>query len=740
MSENKYLKILRWGIYLTFLTPLLIFQSLLFPFITGKVFYFRIIIEILFVIYVLFVYQYPKYLPKKNALNLVLIVFTIILVITSFTGIDFNLSFWGDIERMEGAFTFLHLAAYFFIISSVFKTKEDWENLFYIFLGFSLCICFYGVGQKIGIKGVVLPNEERIPSTLGNAAYLAAYSLFGISIILILLFKSQDWFKKIIYLFAFFLHLAILFFTGTRGAYLGLICGILLALVLYIILSPSKKVKQIFFIFLMISLIIGVILFKNRDKEIFSKNHYLYRLTHISFAEATWNTRLISWKAGWKGFQERPFGGVGSGNYAYFFDKYFDPLFYTFTESQTYFDHAHNMIIDIAVTTGMFGLIMYIGIFVVLISYLILDFRAKKIDLNEFIILLSLLAAYIMQNLFVFDCLATFMAFILIAAYILYKHSDKVNDARNLKAMNRNFSPILAIILSLGSLILILKYNLKPAYAMVKSVDAQYEMLRNSNLMGGYELYKKSLSYNTILDRDIRTSLSNLILHNISRFINKTEVEDLLKVVDFSIEEEKKNLKLNPEDAFLNLQVGDLYNLRAQLSRDSIDLENGKLYLKRALKASPCRLQIHFSLAQNNALSQKYDEALIILEEARRLNPKYDETYINLAKIYNFKGDEKNFFNMMGEAILLGHNIGDGDRLYNLIDYFTKDKKYDILFVLYHQLLRLEPLNAKAMARLAVVCKELGKKQEAIEMVKKAIEIDPSLKENGNKFLESLEK
>ncbi|MFC1613037.1 hypothetical protein ACFL23_01770 [Patescibacteria group bacterium] len=120
MSEKTYKTILQWGIYLSFLTPLLVFDSLLFPFITSKAFYFRILIEILLAVYILFLFQYPKNIPKKNYLTIALICFAAIFVITSFTSIDFNLSFWGDIERMEGAFGFLHLIVYFFIIISVF--------------------------------------------------------------------------------------------------------------------------------------------------------------------------------------------------------------------------------------------------------------------------------------------------------------------------------------------------------------------------------------------------------------------------------------------------------------------------------------------------------------------------------------------------------------------------------------------------------------------------------------------
>lgn len=738
MSEKTYLTILRWGVYLSLLTPLLVFQNLLFPFITSKAFYFRILVEILLVIYILFIFQYRQYAPKKNFLTIAIIIFTAVLILTSFTGVDFNLSFWGDIERMEGAFGFLHLLVYFFIIISVFKDKKEWKKLLNIFLASSIALCFYGLGQRIGLKSFLLSDDSRISATLGNSAYLGAFMLFGMAIASLLLLKTQNKILKIFYFIAVLLQVFILVLTGTRGAYVGLFFGILAAVILYIFLSPSKKAKYISAGVLIFIVVGAVILLSNANAPVIRDNKYLYRFSHFSFQDATWNTRLISWQAGWQGFKEKPILGVGSGNYAYFFDKYFTPSFYTFTAQQTYFDHAHNTIVDIAVTSGIIGLLSYLAIWAAIILYLIKSFREKYINLNEFLIITFLLVAYFAQNIFVFDCLATFIAFFIIIGYISYEHYWSGESKEGEKNLSVKFNPILAVVLSIFSLFLIFQFNLKPADAMIESVKGQAQIAYNNNLLAGYEQYKKSLTYNTILDRDIRASFINVLISDAYTYIKTVPQEQLLQVIDFAISEGEKNLKLNAEDTMMNLQQGQLYDIKANLSKSKLDLAQGEEYLKKALAGSPERLQIYFILAQNKLIGGKYKEAIEILEKACEMNPAYSESYVNLSRAYAISGDNDNSFLMMGKAISLGYNNLSKENLDALITYFTQKKDYELLVILYNKSIGSDPKNGKLYAKLAVVYKELGELEKARIAVEKSVELEPSFRKDAQKFLETL--
>jgi len=711
------------------------------------------LIEILAVVYILFLFQYPRNIPKKNHLTIALICFAAIFVITSFTSIDFNLSFWGDIERMEGAFGFLHLIVYFFIIISVFKTKKDWNKLIYVFLGSSTALCLYGLGQKMGMQSLLLWNQPRVSSRLGNPIYLAAYCLFGIAFSLQLITNQREsehestriW-KKIFYSLILILHLVILFFTGTRGSYFGLIGAVIFALFLYVILPGTKRNRIIYISVLTVFLASGLLIFRYRGTNFIRNNQYLRRLTHISFKDATWNTRLLSWKAGWQGFKEKPILGVGSGNYAYFFDKYFDPSFYTFTSSETYFDHAHNNIVDITVTLGIFGIIAYVAIWIVIIYYLISLFREKRMDKNEFIILFSLLVAYFLQNLFVFDCLVTYLAFFILIGYIYYNyHSNyKTEEALSkskvdhVKARN-DFSPILAVILSCITVLLIWNYNIKPAIAMKEAVYGQYAIVKNKDLRTGYNLFVQGLSHNTVLDRDIRSSFINTIIQNAAVFAKDIPRDELIEIVDYSISLVEENLRLSPYDTMMNFQAGELYNIKAQLSGNALYLNKGYDYLKKAFDFSPGRLQVHFALAQNRIIAREYDEAIEILENAKEMNSEYSEVYARLSKAYLSKGDKAKYYDVIYQAVIAKYNIANPAQISETIEYFKAEENYEVLVALYEYLIFAEPENANLLAKLAVVYAKLGMIEKAKETVETAIRINPDLEKEAEAFLEGLD-
>ena len=92
---------------------------------------------------------------------------------------------------------------------------------------------------------------------------------------------------------------------------------------------------------------------------------------------------------------------MGFGNYADVFDRYFDARFYNYSRGETYFDRAHNNLIDITSTTGVVGLVAYLSIFVAVAIYLLRLIKNKPGDFEP-LILIGLFTAYFIQNLAVF--------------------------------------------------------------------------------------------------------------------------------------------------------------------------------------------------------------------------------------------------------------------------------------------------------------------------------------------------
>src|SRR3990167_1037403 len=124
--------------------------------------------------------------------------------------------------------------ALFFMVKSVFVSGRDWLMLLRVFLCASVLVSLYGIGQKLGLTWFYHANIDRIDSTIGNAAFVAGYLIFALFFALLLLVKDANMPFRIFYIFSIALNLAVIYFTGTRGAALALLAGFFVLLALYL--------------------------------------------------------------------------------------------------------------------------------------------------------------------------------------------------------------------------------------------------------------------------------------------------------------------------------------------------------------------------------------------------------------------------------------------------------------------------------------------------------------------------
>ena len=366
-------KIIKIGILLSLFTPLVISKSTFYPYIFGKAIFFQILIEILLIFYLILIIQKPEFQPKLNPLNIALLIYFLVFILTTLTGLDPIRSFWSTQERMTGTFNLLHFGAFFLILGNVFKTKKDWFWLLRTSLLASALVSIYGLFHfSLGLK-----------STLGNPGFLAAYLLFNIFFALFLIIKDEKIFWRIPYSLVFFLNLFIFYYAARRAAYGGLFIGLFLFLLSLIFTLKTRK-RWIVLAFLIIFLIVSANIFWNQKERFIAGS----------------KPREISWAISWNAWQDRFLLGWGPENYIYAFAKHFDPEYAKYTGE--WFDKAHNQIFETAVTTGLIGLLSYLAVFLIALYNF---FRQKNF------LFFSLLVAYFITNLFWFDTTSSLIPF-----------------------------------------------------------------------------------------------------------------------------------------------------------------------------------------------------------------------------------------------------------------------------------------------------------------------------------------
>ncbi|MEK7463147.1 MAG: hypothetical protein AAB621_02185 [Patescibacteria group bacterium] len=213
--------------------PLYIATDLVFPFITGKAFVFRALIEIAFSLWLVLAIFYKEYRPQKTGLLLALSVFILIVTSATVVGVDPLRSFWSNFERMEGLITYLHLFAYFLVMGNVFR-KIDWFWFFNAFVISGLVENVYGLSQVLG----KIPSPQggfRIDGTVSNPAYLAAFLIFVTGFCAWLFINSKNKYLKIYYALVGIFSLVIIYFTASRGPVLGILIALVLAGIGYLL-------------------------------------------------------------------------------------------------------------------------------------------------------------------------------------------------------------------------------------------------------------------------------------------------------------------------------------------------------------------------------------------------------------------------------------------------------------------------------------------------------------------------
>lgn len=165
------------GIFALPLVPLLVANSLFFPFITGKVFFFRIAVEIIFAAWLILALFEPEYRPRFSPILIAFGAFNLVLILATFFGANPYRSFWSNFERSEGLLTHLHLLAYMLVAFAVMKTENQWAKLFHVSLGVSAYLGVFGLFQLAGLYQIN-QGGSRLDGTLGNATYFSVYMLF----------------------------------------------------------------------------------------------------------------------------------------------------------------------------------------------------------------------------------------------------------------------------------------------------------------------------------------------------------------------------------------------------------------------------------------------------------------------------------------------------------------------------------------------------------------------------------
>lgn len=402
----------RWtalgALFLLPFAPLIVANSFFFPFITGKAFYLRILIEVVVAAWVVLALIDKAYRPRFSLIGALTTAFVLWMFIADSLALNPMKAFWSNFERMEGWILLIHLLGFFFAASAVLRVEEKWRAWFLTSLFASLLVSFYALLQLAGAEPIH-QGSTRIDATLGNSAYFGVYLLFNVFIGLWLaLTENRTWLKWILIGYAV-LEAVLIFYTGTRGTVIGLVVALTLAAALTAMTAGKRARGYAVGALLLIATAVGGF-YLARDSSFVQNNVALQRLGSISLDAL--KPRLAIWNMALEGMKERPIIGWGQEGFNYIFNTHYDPSMY---RQEPWFDRAHNAFLDWLTAGGVPAFLLYISLFG---SAIMLLWKYSELSRPERILLTAAFVGYGIHNVFVFDNLYSYIYFFSLLALI----------------------------------------------------------------------------------------------------------------------------------------------------------------------------------------------------------------------------------------------------------------------------------------------------------------------------------
>ena len=637
--EKICLKIIRYGTYLVLITPLIVSSKFFFPFVGPKSIYFFALVEIIFFSYLILISISPKYRPRFNLLLMVLSIFLLILILSSVFGVDFQNSFWSKYERMTGLLMWFHLFAFFVVLSSVFKERDEWYKIFGISVFIAILISLISLFEKMGVS--IVGASSQGGATLGNSSFLGVYLLFNLFLALYLFLKTnqeklQSTFYKV---FNFYSLLGVgliglaLWFSGARAALLSTLGGLCVLGFLWLAFCQKGKLKYVGFSILAIGLI-GVI--SLIFLIIFAPDVVENKLIQ-QFGSSTIRPRFDVYNMGWQGLKERPLLGWGPENFDLIFTKYFNPKFFTEAYgADIWYDRSHNIIFDTLGMTGILGFLGYLSIFGAAFYVLWKKYLREKSDFWAVGIFSVAFVAYFVQNLTVFDMVGSYLMFFLLLGFVGSIASKPKETIEYKKTKFKLYPAAIILVLFIFSFLNFVIQPLRKDYFVIGAVKAQ--PFSEEKL----SLYRKTLNTSPLGQDQIREFFADsAIQYSQYENIDIVPREKILAEFDFISQELEKSIKRNPLNFRLYLKLGRVYN--GYFRFDQSKLSDAEKVLERAIELSPNNQQGYWYLAQTRLFQGKLGEALSLAETAVNLEPQAEKSHLVLIQIVKLTGDQELF-------------------------------------------------------------------------------------------------
>ncbi len=706
------------GLFAIPFIPLIVVNELFFPFITGKNFTFRIIVEVVFAAWMVLALLDAAYRPRFSWVLSGLSALIVVMFFANFFGEYPLKSFWSNFERMDGYVTLVHVYLLVVVLGSTFRDKKIWTYFIATSVAAASYVAFDGLQQYINKVG-----SWRIDSTLGNASYMAIYMFFHAFFTVWLFVQSRQWWVRGILGLLFVLFTYLLILTATRGTFLALAGGLsLTALYLIIFARGHIRLRQVAaggFVAVVL-LVSSIFIFK--DQPVIAENQILERISSVSLNELS--GRFAIWGMAWEGVKQRPILGWGQGNFNYVFNSEYDPKIYY---GESWYDRVHNLVLDWLIAGGFLGFAAYVSIFLGCMYYLFWrplfrssDDEAGNFTVPERAILIGILAGYVVHNLVVFDNIVSYIFFALVLGLIHSQIAEEIDVVQTFRLDPRIVTNIIApvVLLCAGTIVYFVNVpGIQASVDIVDSLQANSIPTRLAELDSAIK--QNSFAYQEVVEQLTQQAMQiagnqQIAPEQKQAFISRAESELLTLAAE------------KPGDARVHVFISGFY-------RSIGNNIEAKRHIDIARTLSPSKPDIIIEQGISAYQLQDYPAMNQYFKEAFELEPKYALARIFYAVSFMYIDEPEQVREIVTDQYFPQFAMNEF-----ALTSANNFKQTELLKDMFASRIEQKPNNPQHRASLAYVYYEAGEIDEAVNVLEQAVEVIPSFAEFGTCYIDNL--
>jgi O-antigen ligase/tetratricopeptide (TPR) repeat protein len=757
-SSSLFQKLTLIGLGIIVFLPLLSAPPWFSPPSWGKTVLFRIIVIFLAVIALWIFARLPKekkilFINTRSPLFLPLTflgLFLSTLLIATLFSLDFYASFWGTPTRSWGIMNFL-FAAIFGLLTFLSLQERQWRLVWTSILAVGTLVALVAFAQQWGIKltETFATYGARPVATLGSPLVLGAYLAILSPIALSAAFfakRHKHLIFTILFSGIFVTLLAALFLTLSRGAWIGLT----IALTFFVLLYPIAFSRIRLFSFIALAAIllsIGAAMLLPFSSPFQDQQFSPNLLNRLSFDAMQEDPRIQAWPGLMQAVFDRPLLGYGPYNSSIAFDQYYTA---DIASATGWWDSAHNILLDIALWTGIPGLFLFLAFF----STLFWRLQQVKRKIPSYALFAhgtqAALLTYIGALFFSFDVFPLLLLFFLLIGFSFFLLSKlpppELQKKRLITLPIPDFftSSFFRGAFAVLAVWFLYTFTLQPFFLNKEVILARHEA-ENNQCVKAIERIDPLANSNFFFTEYIRSQYIDVIGICIRRTSPKTTTLLSQKAVQLL----EKSAEIRPFFTRNWILLGGYTNnliasAEDEETRKTLTL-NADHAFQKAIALSPNREETYREWIRTYKLLHDPKQALEKIEECLIINPKAGSCWWEKAAAHVQLNDDPE---VTSQALIAARELSyvtQEERLLSFIDLYDrlfkqeeKNEYYEQIAWAYERLILGSPENVAYHTSLAFVYRELGEYENANRSALNAQRIDPAITENVTAFLDTL--